>query len=1186
MKRASHHLLCLFIAAMALALFIAPAAHAGESRGVRAEYFNWSGSPVFPATAAAVDRVENNISVYSSTASPAPGVGPDNYMVRYTGYLLIPTTGAYTFQVETDDGSRLYIDCDRDGSFSASELLIDKWFDQSYTAYTASCPSNLSGGQRYAFRYEFYDRGAEATSRLSWTGPSPLTSTMTVIPLGTSSQGLYSGVYESTPPTMVSSAIPCGANTLVYVSFSESLDLATAQTASNYTLPGGRTVTAASLLSDRLTMALTVSPALTANTTLTVNNVQDNSGNTIAANSSLNIPYQAASVAAGVLGYYFDQNATNGAYLTGNAAARIDSTINFDWASGTPGVTGIGVDDFSVRWTGLVLISASGSYVFRTRSDDGVRLYLNGAQVVNNWTNHAAAYDNTVALTLSAGSYVPMMIDYYESGGNAVIGLEWQTPSSSFVAVPAAQLFHCTSPTLASFAIAAASGTTSTCAPKDVTVTARDNSGNTLTTYTGTVTLTTSNARGDWTAGSLPAPAGVLNNGTTNDGAASYAFSAADNGVVKLRLAQTLAQNVIVTANDSTVIGTSTNSLAIAFRDNAFVFSEDASNQIVGSDIAVAGRPHDYTVTLIKKDPSTGSCGVATDFTGSRAMKMWRTDTSGSWTAPSVVSPVLTLPGSQSSANNITLNFASGIASFNLATTNIGRYALNLADTSLSYAALTISGTSNVLTVRPFAIVIQNIKQGSTLNTGGSLATDTVFTKAGVGFSATMGAYQWTAAMTSNGTDADNDGVPDAGATLANTVAGGLASGFNSTLTLSPLAGSQTPATGVLGTLNNGVNSSYSGGSATLNSLLQYTEVGSFALNTIGVVTNFISSGLNLNAFVFNSAGAQANRIGRFTPANFTLSNGSVLNRANASCSPASAFTYLSENFQLTFTLTAKNALGATTANYAGSFAKLDPNTAANWQLAGIGGTTPFKSSGTARLSVGTSSGSWSNGVATDVTLSAGALRATTPDGPFATAAFGIAPADSDGILMSSYDIDTDVPTNGNDHTSVATVPLRFGRLRLTNGMGSPNSPLGLPVAAHYWNGNAFADNTLDSCTVIPTAAVNFGNYRKTMTPADTAVSAGSLTLASGRATLTLAKPIAGHTGTFDLALSLGAAATDASCLQSWTPGTGDAATVGANLSYLRSAWCSSTYDKDPSARASFGLYRGSDNLIYQRENY
>jgi len=1172
----------LLLLSVPLLCSLAAPAQAGEVPGVRAEYFTWSGNgtPSFPGTAAIVDRTENNINVYLATSSPATGIGADNYLVRYTGSILIPTTGNYTFQVETDDGSRFYLDCNNNGSFSGSELLINQWNEQSTATYTASCPGTLTAGTRYAFRYEYYERGGDASARLSWTGPAPVGGTMTVIPRGTGTQGLYSGVFDTTKPTISSTSMQCGANTLIYVAFSEQMDSTTAQTASNYTLSGGHSVTGASLLSDGVTVGLTISPALSATRTLTVNNVSDIAGNAIAAGSTASVIYAASAISSGLEGTYYNQSGVSGAFFTGTSATRIDSTVNFDWNNGTPGVTGIGVDNFTVRWTGVVLIPTTGTYVFRTLSDDGTRLSVNGNQVINDWSDHGATYNSSASITLSAGSYVPVTLEYYERGGSSLVALEWKPAGSgSFVTIPASQLFHCTPVALSGFNFAIASGTSSTCSPKDVTITARDSSGNALTTYTGTAQLSTSTTRGDWTAGTGPAPSGVLANGTANDGAATYTFATADAGVAKLKLAETLAQDVTITASDATVSGSSSTSAAIAFRDNAFVFAEDASNLIAGTDVAVAGRAHDYTVSLIKKDPSTGSCGVATDFSGSRALKMWRTDSSGTWTAPAVASPALSVPAAQPGANNLTLSFASGVASFNLATTDIGRYALNLLDDSLSYASLAISGSSNTLTVRPFAIVVQGIKQGTTNNPGGSLFSDSVFAKAGSSFQATVGAYRWASAA-----DANNDGVPDAGATLANTTAGGLAPSYGSTVALAPLAASQTPAGGVLGTLNNGSVSGFSGGSAT-PATLQYTEVGSFALNPSSVATAFLGSAVSLDATVFNASGVQSTRVGRFTPAQFALSAASATQRSTAACTPASTFTYLNENFQLAFTLTAQNALGATTLNYTGSFAKLDPTTAANWQLAGIDGSTAFLTTGgTPRLSVGTASGSWSNGVAGGITLSAAALRGTTPDGPF-NAAIGIAPTDSDGVALASYDIDTATPA-GNDHATVATVPLRFGRLRLMNGMGSQDRALNLPLVAQHWNGTAFVDNTLDSCTRVPATSVNFGNYRKTLTTADTVVSGSAVTLSAGRGTLVLAKPLAGHTGTVDVALSLGGTATDASCLQPWTPGTGDAATAGAALSYLRGAWCATTYDKDPSARASFGLYRGADNLIYQRENY
>jgi predicted acyltransferase (DUF342 family) len=726
-----------------------------------------------------------------------------------------------------------------------------------------------------------------------------------------------------------------------------------------------------------------------------------------------------------------------------------------------------------------------------------------------------------------------------------------------------------------------------TCSSASVTLKACANAACTtlLASYTGTVNLSTGTGRGDWSAGSAPAPQGTLSNGSANDGAASYTFVAGDAGSAKLLLTHTLAQDVTVTAVDSASPSTARTSSAIQFRDNGFVFSEDASNRIAGSDLAVAGRPHDLRLTLVKRDPATGSCGTVTDYSGSRSLKLWRSDSGGSWTAPAVVSPALSVPAAQPVANNLTLAFSAGVAGFNLGTTDIGRYALNALDDSLTLAATAVSGGSNALTVRPFALVVHNIVQGATPNPAGSAATDAVFARAGSSFQASVGAYRWSAAMTGNGTDANDDGLPDAGATLASTIAGGLAPSFASSVTLAPLAGSQTPAGGVLGTLAGGSVSGFTGGSAT-PAALQYSEVGSFALATTGVVSNFLGSGLALDATVFNAAGTPSTRIGRFVPARFALSAPTVTHRSSAACTPASTFTYLGETFRLGFTLTAQNAAGATTQNYTGAFAKLGLATPAAFNLAGIAGSTLFSTAGAApRLALGTSTGSWSNGVASGITLSAAAQRGSAADGPF-DAAFGIAPADSDGVQITSFDLDTDAPANGNERASIGTVALRFGRLRLGNAIGAQDRALTLPLAAQHWNGSAFDTNPLDSCTVVPASAVNFGNLRRTLTAADTAVSGGNVTLAGGLGRLLLAAPAAGHAGSVDIALSLGSTAADASCLQPWTPAAGDAATAGANLAFLRGAWCGTAFDKDPTARASFGLYRGADAVIHQRENY
>ncbi len=138
---------------------------------------------------------------------------------------------------------------------------------------------------------------------------------------------------------------------------------------------------------------------------------------------------------AGLLGSYFGNTTLGGTPLVTRTEA-----VNFNWGSGQPSI-GVSVDNFSVRWTGSVTVPSSGSYRFRTYSDDGVRLQVNGTQVINNWTDHGPTNNTSGNISLSAGQRVSITLEYYERGGGAVMQLLWRLPgSTSYGAIPAANL--------------------------------------------------------------------------------------------------------------------------------------------------------------------------------------------------------------------------------------------------------------------------------------------------------------------------------------------------------------------------------------------------------------------------------------------------------------------------------------------------------------------------------------------------------------------------------------------------------------------------------------------------------------------------------------------------------------------------------------------------------------------------
>jgi hypothetical protein len=130
--------------------------------------------------------------------------------------------------------------------------------------------------------------------------------------------------------------------------------------------------------------------------------------------------------ASGNIGTGLHTTYYNNMDFTGAALTRIDSGINFAWGTGTPDPA-LGADTFSARWIGQVVPKQTGFYTFYTNSDDGVRLWINGQLLVNNWTDHGPTEDSGV-ITLLAGQKYNLKMEFYENGGGATAELRWSGP--------------------------------------------------------------------------------------------------------------------------------------------------------------------------------------------------------------------------------------------------------------------------------------------------------------------------------------------------------------------------------------------------------------------------------------------------------------------------------------------------------------------------------------------------------------------------------------------------------------------------------------------------------------------------------------------------------------------------------------------------------------------------------------
>jgi hypothetical protein len=108
---------------------------------------------------------------------------------------------------------------------------------------------------------------------------------------------------------------------------------------------------------------------------------------------------------------------------------RSDRAIDFNWGTSSPG-QGIPADSFSARWTRTAAFDG-GLYRFRATVDDGVRLYVDGALVIDEWRD-GGQREVTAERQLAAGNHA-VRVEYYERSGNAVIQVRWEkaTPATT-----------------------------------------------------------------------------------------------------------------------------------------------------------------------------------------------------------------------------------------------------------------------------------------------------------------------------------------------------------------------------------------------------------------------------------------------------------------------------------------------------------------------------------------------------------------------------------------------------------------------------------------------------------------------------------------------------------------------------------------------------------------------------------
>ena len=109
---------------------------------------------------------------------------------------------------------------------------------------------------------------------------------------------------------------------------------------------------------------------------------------------------------------------------------------------GGKGVLGLKHRDFvGAIITGYMLFPEAGSYNLRMRSNDGIRLELDGELVFEDPMPHADRNSPTFTVSVSEAGWVPLKLSFFERKGSWAMHLNW-SQGGEFVPVPAANFGH------------------------------------------------------------------------------------------------------------------------------------------------------------------------------------------------------------------------------------------------------------------------------------------------------------------------------------------------------------------------------------------------------------------------------------------------------------------------------------------------------------------------------------------------------------------------------------------------------------------------------------------------------------------------------------------------------------------------------------------------------------------------
>ncbi|WP_343674955.1 fibronectin type III domain-containing protein [Chitinophaga sp.] len=327
----------------------------------------------------------------------------DYFGMVWEGEIRIPVTGNYTFIINSNEGSKLWIDSKYDNSVTP---LVNN--DGIHNARDRSATIYLTAGM-HKIAAAYFDYTGTQSFTLSWKNTA---------------NGIVSATQISADyfkKTVTNGAVPkYPGNVLATATAYNKIKLTWADSSSNET--GFEIYRATAQAGPYTTIATTAA-----------NVVTYTDSNLVAATT-----YYYRVKAINKYGDSGFNPAETGGLIWGEYPGTFDSLPNFNaltpYISGVTTNVNLNVRDrdtyYALKFGGYINIPTTGTYTFYTASDDGSKLYIGGFSEINRVVNNnykQATTERSGTKVLTAGRY-PIYVTYFQNGGGQSLSASYAGP--------------------------------------------------------------------------------------------------------------------------------------------------------------------------------------------------------------------------------------------------------------------------------------------------------------------------------------------------------------------------------------------------------------------------------------------------------------------------------------------------------------------------------------------------------------------------------------------------------------------------------------------------------------------------------------------------------------------------------------------------------------------------------------